>query len=181
MQVYCFYTSASTGSIECDNVGPFIMTGFRYFISGKAFYLNQGTSSISNFGYTSILPVVYSSTGTLLSSVTLYTPLTPNSPAIALRSSPNFLDNNAGGYHDTNTFKIGNTQVISMPDDGTLSSLGNAMSGFFFGTNNTVGVVPDMGYNQQLVFLLKTPSAQVSGATDYYTMNLLYNNKVIGY
>jgi hypothetical protein len=33
----------------------------------------------------------------------------------------------AKAYHNTNTFKIGNAQVVSMKDDKTLSSTANAM------------------------------------------------------
>ena len=156
------------------------MTSYRYFISGKTFF-NFGTSSpISNFGDISIEPVVYDSSGNAL-SVSLYTPLAPGT-AINLRTSKSYLDmDGALSYHDTNDFKIGNAQVISMPDDKTLSSTANAMKSFFTGTNNTVGIVPDLGSSQQLVFLIQTQAADVSGATDYYTMNLLYNNKVIGF
>lgn len=55
------------------------------------------------------------------------------------------------------------------------------MKDFFSGVNNTIGIVPDLGTSQQLVFLLQTQLADVSGGTDYYQMNLLYNNKVIGF
>ncbi len=44
-----------------------------------------------------------------------------------------------------------------------------------------MGIVPDLGTSQQLVFLIQTQLADVSGGTDYYTMNLLYNSKVIGF
>jgi hypothetical protein len=69
-----------------------------------------------------------------------------------------------------------------MNDDNTLSSTANAMKEFFTGSNNTVGVVPDLGDSQQLVFMLQTASSDVStGASNDFEMKLLYNNKVIGF
>jgi hypothetical protein len=113
--------------------------------------------------------------------VELYTPLAPGT-SINLRVSKSYLDvDGALSYHDTSDFKIGNAQVVSMQDDQTLSSTANAMKSFFTGTNNTIGIVPDLGTTQQLVFLIQTQLADVSGATDYYQLNLLYNNKVIGF
>jgi len=159
------------------------MTSYRYFISGKTFFSFGTVSPIANFGDITIFPVVYDSIGSAL-SVTLYTytPLDPGTPTLTLRVSRSYLDlDGATSYHDTNDFKIGNAQVISMKDDKTLSSTANAMKEFFTGTNNTVGVVPDLGDSQQLVFLIQTAQADVSGGTDFYTMNLLYNNKVIGF
>lgn len=103
------------------------MTGYRYFISGKTFF-NFGVSTpISNFGDIQINPTVYDSAGSSL-VVSLYTPLAPGTPTITLRTSKSFLDlDGATSYHDTNDFKIGNSQVISMKDDKTLSSTANAM------------------------------------------------------
>lgn len=49
------------------------------------------------------------------------------------------------------------------------------------GTNSTIGIVPDLGYSQQLLFLLKVSSISGSGAGDSYVTKLLYNNKVIGF
>jgi len=156
------------------------MTSYRYFISGKTFFSFGTSSPISNFGDISIVPIVYDSSGNLL-PVSLYTPLAPGT-TITLRTSRSYLDlDGTLSYHNTNNFKIGNAQVISMPDDNTLSSTANAMQSFFSGTNNTVGIVPDLGGSQQLVFLIQTQLADVSGGTDNYTMNLLYNNKVIGF
>jgi len=156
------------------------MTSYRYFISGKTFFSSTTTSPVTIFGDISILPIVYDSSGNSL-SVTLYTPLAPGA-SINVKASKGYLDlDGAVSYHDTNDFKIGNAQVISMKDDKTLSSTANAMQSFFTGTNNTIGIVPDLGTSQQLVFLIQTQPADVSGATDKYTMNLLYNNKVIGF
>lgn len=42
-----------------------------------------------------------------------------------------------------------------MYDDGTLSSTANAMKLLTQGTNNTMGIVPDLGVPQQLLFLMK--------------------------
>lgn len=70
-------------------------------------------------------------------------------------------------------------QVVSFEDDGTLSSTANAMKGFMQGSNSTVGVVPDLGVSQQLLFLLKANS--FSGSSDEIHYRLLYNSKVIGF
>ncbi len=156
------------------------MTSYRYFISGKTFFSFGTASPITKFGDIAINPVVYDSSGNAL-SVSLYTALAPGT-GINLKVSKSYLDLDGSlSYHDINDFKIGNAQVISMPDDKTLSSTANAMQSFFTGTNNTVGIVPDLGSSQQLVFLIQTLQADISGGTDYYTMNLLYNNKVIGF
>jgi hypothetical protein len=157
------------------------MTSYRYFISGKTFFAFGTVSPITTFGDIAIYPVAYDSTGTSL-SVSLYTALTP-AQSITLKPSKSYLDlDGATSYHDTADFKIGNAQVISMKDDKTLSSTANAMKDFFTGTNNTIGIVPDLGTSQQLVFLLQTNTAtDITGGTDFYTMDLLYNNKVIGF
>jgi hypothetical protein len=102
------------------------MTSYRYFISGKTFFSSSTTSPITIFGDISIIPIVYDSAGNAL-SVTLYTPLAPGA-SINVKTSKSYLDvDGAVSYHDTNDFKIGNAQVISMKDDKTLSSTANAM------------------------------------------------------
>lgn len=69
-----------------------------------------------------------------------------------------------------------------MKDDKTLSSTANAMKQFFTGTNNTVGIVPDLGNSQQLVFMLQTLNSDIDiGEGNDYSIKLLYNNKVIGF
>ena len=55
------------------------------------------------------------------------------------------------------------------------------MSGFLTGTNSSVGIIPDLGVSQQLLFLLKTTTSDTStgiGATDY-TTELIFNSEVI--
>jgi len=54
-KVYCYY---STTKIICNNVGAFINTYSRYWISGKAFFSSGAGNSII-FGEISILPIVY--------------------------------------------------------------------------------------------------------------------------
>lgn len=74
--------------------------------------------------------------------------------------------------------------MVSYNDDLTLSSTANAMQGFLQGTNSTVGVVPDLGTSQQLLFLLKTPTSSIysgSNAATDYTIQLMFNNYVIGF
>lgn len=94
-------------------MGAFIMTSYRYFISGKTFFSFGTASPITTFGDIYITPVVYDSNGNAL-GVTLYTPLTPATP-INLRVSKSYIDlDGATSYHDINDFKIGNAQVISM-------------------------------------------------------------------
>lgn len=57
------------------------------------------------------------------------------------------------------------------------------MPGFLQGTNSTVGIVPDLGTAQQLLFLMKTLTGSISGgnlATDYQ-IQLMFNSKVISF
>jgi hypothetical protein len=69
--VYCYYDTVNK-YIVCKNVGAFINTSFRYFVSGKA-YFNSGTvSPVSSFGAISITPIVYDSYGNQITSPTLY-------------------------------------------------------------------------------------------------------------
>ena len=72
-------------------------------------------------------------------------------------------------------------QVVSYEDDGTLSSTANAMDGLMNGLNSTIGIVPDLGVSQQLLFLLKVDDISTNGSGDSYVIKLLYNNKVIGF
>lgn len=72
--VYCSYDTTNK-QIICTNVGAFINTGYRYFISGKAFFA-YGTTSPVSFGGVSITPIVYSNSGSQISGPQLYTALT---------------------------------------------------------------------------------------------------------
>lgn len=86
------------------------------------------------------------------------------------------------GYHNTGSYKIGNAQVVSYYDDKTLSSTANAVEGFLQGTNSSVGIIPDLGVSQQLLFLLKTSTADISsGAGTEYTIELMFNSHVISF
>lgn len=181
LSVYCYYdTTPANLYLVCKNVGAFINTNYRYFVSGKAYfkYTTDTPSPIANFGAVSITPIVYDSSGAQILTPNLYTDLAGVSTACQV--SKEFLD--TGGYHDINARKIGNARVVSFYDDLTLSSTANAMSGFLTGSNSSVGVIPDLGTSQQLLFLLNTPTAQVSSgvATDY-TIQLMYNSYVIGF
>lgn len=140
------------------------MKNYRYFISGKTFFnYNSEVTSTTVFGQISISPVVYDASGNLL-AVGLYAPLGA-SPALNLKPSRSYLDlDGANSYHNTG-FKIGNAQVITMGDDKTLSSTANAMKEFFTGTNNTVGIVPDLGTSQQLIFLIQNSASDIFPST----------------
>lgn len=160
-------------------MGAFINTGFRYFISGKAFFDSITASTIS-FGDIAITPIVYDSNGNQILSPSLYIGLAGQT--ISVKQSEEFLD--TGGYHSTSTFQIGNTQVVSYADDLTLSSTANAVQGFFQGTNSTVGIVPGLGGSQQLLFLLKAPTGSISSGSvvsSAYTTQLMFNNKIISF
>ena len=61
--------------IVCKNVGAFINTAYRYFISGKAHFAHGTTSPISTFGYVSISPVVYTNSGVQILTPQLYVAL----------------------------------------------------------------------------------------------------------
>jgi hypothetical protein len=71
--VYCYYDTTNLW-IACKNVGAFINTAYRYFISGKA-YFNSLTASTITFGAVSITPIVYSASGTKILSPVLYNSL----------------------------------------------------------------------------------------------------------
>jgi hypothetical protein len=173
--VYCYYSSPK---IICNNVGAFINTGYRYFISGKAFFSSSTASSLT-FGAVDITPVVYDNNGNLINTPKLYTSL--SGITIAVATSQEFLD--TSGYHNTGLFQIGNAQVVSYYDDESLSSTANGIQGFLKGTNSTIGVVPDLGTTQQLLFLLNTPTANLINGLNVktYTINLMFNNGVIGF
>lgn len=175
--VYCYYDTTNV-YIVCKNVGAFININYRYFVSGKAFFTFGTASPIAAFGTISITPIVYDTSGAQILSPSLYTDLTGVSTSV--QASQEFLD--LGGYHDTTTRSIGNSRVVSYYDDLTLSSTANAMSGFLKGSNSSVGVIPDLGTSQQLLFLLNTPTASVSsGVNTYYNIQLMYNSYVIGF
>lgn len=179
--VFCSYDTTNK-QIVCTNVGPFISTAYRYFISGKACFASTTTTPLTTFGDVYILPVVYDSNGNLLTLASLYTPLTPALP-IVVQTSNEFLDSSSGGYHDISTYSVGNAQVVSYYDDETLSSTANGIKGFLQGSNSTVGVVPNIGYSQQLLFLLKTPTSIYSGASTSHSLTtlLIYNPNVISF
>jgi hypothetical protein len=88
------------------------------------------------------------------------------------------------GYHNINSLSIGNAQVVSYNDDLSLSSTANAVQGFLTGTNSSVGIVPDLGTSQQLLFLLNTPTGSISSggiASTNYSINLMFNSQVISF
>ena len=72
--VYCSYDTTNKW-IVCKNVGAFINTSYRYFISGKAFFASTTTSPIASFGAVSISPVAYTSSGTQILTPVMYTAL----------------------------------------------------------------------------------------------------------
>ena len=69
-EVYCYFDAPK---LKCKNVGPFIKTSFRYFVSGKAYYDNSVTGPLTTFGDVEIIPIVYDDSGSEV-AVTLYTP-----------------------------------------------------------------------------------------------------------
>ena len=72
--------------------------------------------------------------------------------------------------------------MVSFYDDQTLSSTANAMQGFLQGSNSSVGIIPDLGVSQQLLFLLKTGTGDISAggnAATHFTTELLFNSGVI--
>jgi hypothetical protein len=73
LEVYCHYNTG-TEKLICENVGPFINTAYRYFISGKVHFDSGASSSISDFGDVEIDPIVYDSDGAEL-PVSLYNAL----------------------------------------------------------------------------------------------------------
>jgi hypothetical protein len=73
LTVYCYYDTVGL-AINCQNVGAFINTNYRYFISGKAYFSSSVTSPVT-FGAVAITPIVYSNTGSLILTPSLYTPL----------------------------------------------------------------------------------------------------------
>lgn len=75
--------------------------------------------------------------------------------------SKSFLD--TSGFHNEGSKKIGVAQIVSHYDDGTLSSTANAVKDFYYGTNSTIGIVPDLGVSQQLLFLMKV--ADITGGS----------------
>lgn len=72
LTVFCSYLWPT---LTCQNVGAFINTNFRYFISGKAYFSNSLSSTLSSFGDVKILSVVKDSNGNLLPSVKLFSDL----------------------------------------------------------------------------------------------------------
>lgn len=73
--------------------------------------------------------------------------------------------------------------MISARDDGTLSSTANAMLDVISGTNTTIGVVPDLGVSQQLLFMMKVTNSDIGSAGNgrNFMTKIMYNNKVIGF
>ena len=175
--VHCSYDTANK-RLVCKNVGAFISTAFRYFVSGKAFFESATSSPVASFAAVSIAPVVYDDAGTQILTPVLYTDLAGQSTNV--ETSKELLD--TAGYHNTGSYKIGNAQVVSFYDDQTLSSTANAMQGFLQGSNSSVGIIPDLGVSQQLLFLLKTGTADISAggnAATHFTTELLFNSGVI--
>lgn len=56
-------------------MGAFINTGYRYFISGKAYFSASTPNTLPNFGAVAINPIVYSNSGTQILTPVLYTSL----------------------------------------------------------------------------------------------------------
>ena len=173
--VFCSYSGIY---LTCQNVGAFINTNYRYFISGKAYFSSATSNPLSAFGDVSIISVVQDSNGNSL-SVKLFTDMVTNEN-IVVTSSTEYLD--SSGWHST-SLKVGYTRVVSYADDLTLSSTANAVAGFFTGSNATVGVVPDLSGSQQLLFFMNVPQASmdVGSSSNLYTMKILYNPNVIGF
>lgn len=173
--VFCSYSGIY---LTCKNVGAFINTNYRYFISGKAYFSSSTSNPLSAFGDVSIMSVVTDNNGNSL-NVNLFTSMVTGENIVVTPSSE-YLD--TGGWHST-SYKVGYTRIVSYADDLTLSSTANAVAGFFSGTNATVGIVPDLAGSQQLLFLLNVPQSSMDGgsSSNLYTMKILYNPNVIGF
>ena len=79
--VYCSYDTGNK-RIVCKNVGAFINTAYRYFVSGKAFFDSTTAASISTFAGVSIFPVVYDNAGVQVTTPVLYNDLAGQSTAV---------------------------------------------------------------------------------------------------
>jgi hypothetical protein len=140
----CTYT---TPYITCQPIDSFTSTSLRYFIAFKAYFATA--DNIAALGSISIKLVG-------VASFNLFNSLTQN---LAIPLIP------WSDYHDTTGFhaasnRISETQVIGTPDLGLVNSTSAFMNNLFV-SPTFVGIDPSIT-NQQLIFLLKTSSNQMS-------------------
>jgi len=57
------------------------------------------------------------------------------------------------------------------------------MADVFNGTNTTIGIVPDLGVSQQLLFMMKAANADIGVSANgrSFVTKILYNSQVVGF
>ncbi|KAL4476525.1 hypothetical protein ABPG74_010258 [Tetrahymena malaccensis] len=176
-KVSCYFTIVSSlGYIKCVNIGAFQDPSIQYFIAAKVYYANTAPDPV-NFGGISIKSVVSDASGNPIPNTNLFGDALGQK--ITLQANSEYLD--TSGWHSSAAWSLGTTQIISTPDDGTLSGVPNGINALLTGQLNTVGIVPSLQTSQQLIFFLKVTPAQIGVDGNYYRMSILYNPSVVKY
>lgn len=102
-----------------------------------------------------------------------------------MQTSKEWLDlgSSPPGFHYRNAYQFGNAKIVSAPDDGTLSATADGIANVLLNSNTTVGIVPDLGVSQQLLFLMKVNNADIGTSSNgrSFVTKILYNTNVIGF
>ncbi|EAR88266.2 transmembrane protein, putative (macronuclear) [Tetrahymena thermophila SB210] len=176
-KVSCYFTIVSTlGYIKCVNIGAFQDPSIQYFIAAKVYYANSAPDPV-NFGGISIKSVVLDGNGQPIPNINLFGDALGQK--ITLQANTEYLD--TSGWHSSAAWSLGTTQIISTPDDGTLSGVPNGINALLTGQLNTVGIIPSLQTSQQLIFFLKVTPSQIGTDNNYYRMSILYNPSVVKY
>ncbi|KAL4473220.1 hypothetical protein ABPG72_015601 [Tetrahymena utriculariae] len=176
-KVSCYFTTISLlGYIKCVNIGAFQDPSIQYFIAAKVYYSSTAADPV-NFGGISITSVVQDASGSPIPNINLFGDALGQK--ITLQANTEYLDTT--GWHSSTAWSLGTTQIISTPDDGTLSGVPNGINALLTGQLNTVGIVPSLQTSQQLIFFLKVTPAQTGTDGNYYRMSILYNPSVVKY
>ncbi|EGR27475.1 hypothetical protein IMG5_195570 [Ichthyophthirius multifiliis] len=174
-KVSCFF---QLGKIICKNVGAFLNKDTEYFVAVKIFYKNDAPD-LTNFGGIEIESLVFDNQGNQINNVSVFRPL--EGISTELFTNTEYLD--LTGWHKQDVFQFGTSQVLTANDDGSLSSLPNAMQNLMIENQGTIGIVPGNFENQQVIFFLKSSYNQMTKSPlnkkIFIRLNIMFNPKII--
>ncbi|KAL4471698.1 hypothetical protein ABPG74_008591 [Tetrahymena malaccensis] len=174
---YTQINPAINSCVICEQVGALAYQNYNYFVAAKVYYSSSTPLQITSFGAVSVILKNQQ-------SAVLYNPFLGDT--IQLQANTEYLDLN--GFH-SNQFGIGYTQIVSVPDNQSLSGTADGIGQFLSSSKkNTVGIIPQSNQSQQLLFLLQVPQASYVGLTQNpgnsiynFRMSVMFNPNVLSY
>ena len=173
----CYYDSVLK-EVVCMNVGAFLDTTIEYFVAVKAFYDSTTGATVTNYGQVTVESIING-----VRSESIYNLLAGTT--VNVYQNTEFMD--TAGWHSRTAFGFGSTQIVTAAEDTTqfLKATPLAITGFLSSGASAVGVVPQDGTVQQLLYFIKADETALCGGPGtcgtnaYMRMNVLFNPRIV--